>query len=95
MCWRISYRIEMICKSLGIDYHSKHLDKENAHVDAIHLNDLYCQLKQIAAEIVEVADKHGGDDFAEKLWKDISLIEHADHDIAKLAKLMNERGKNV
>lgn len=95
MCWKISYRIEMICKSLKIKYHSKHLKKSNFHVDALKLRELYLQMKQITAEIIEIADKHGAEDLSTYLWKDVNLIENVDHDIAKLAKLMDERGKNV
>jgi len=94
MSWRISYRIEQICKSLGIDYHSKHLKKSNFHEDAIHLNNLYQQLKQIAAEIVEVADKHGLENLAKILWRDIKIIEDVDHDLARIATLINKKGNN-
>jgi len=94
MSWRISYRIEMICKSLGIDYHSKYLEKSNFHEDAVHLDSLYQQLKQIVAEIVEIADKHEMEDLAKVLWHDIKLIEDVDHDLVKIATLMNEKGKN-
>ena len=93
MCWKISYRIEMICKELGIEYHSKHLDTKDFHRDAIKLQELFWKIKQLAAEVVEIADKHGDEDLAGFLWKDIQLLEHADHDINKLAKLMEERGK--
>lgn len=94
VCYRISLRIEQICKSMGIPYKSKHLHKSNFHVDAIKLNDLYCQMKQIVAEVVEIADKHGSEDLASALWRDINMIENVDHDLTKIAKIMDERGKN-
>jgi len=95
MCWRISYRIEMICKSLGINYHSPHLSKINFHADALRLNDLYYQLKQTVAKMVEIADKHGAEDLANILWNNIQLLEQVDHDLIKIAKIMNERGKKI
>ena len=94
MCYRISLRIEQICKHLDIDYHSPHLEKTNFHEDAIKLNELYYQMKQMVAEMVEIADKHGAEKLAKILWHDIKLIEEVDHDLIKLAKVMNERNKN-
>lgn len=92
MSCRISFRIEQICQSLGIDYHSPYLEKINFHDDAIKLGELYYQLKQIVAEIVEIADKHGAEDLVRILWDDIRMIENVDHDLVKLAKLMSQEG---
>ena len=83
----------MICKSLGINYHSPHLEKSNFHQDAIMLNDLYLQLKQIVGEIIEIADKHSDEDVAKSLWRDVMLIEGVDHDLTNLAKLMDKEDK--
>jgi len=93
MCYRIAYRIESICKKLGIKWKSSYLKKTNFHTDALKLNELYQQMRQIVAEIIEIADKHGAEDLSEMLWKDINAIENADHDIVKIAKLMDKRGK--
>lgn len=94
MSYKISWRIEMICKKLGIKYHSKYLHKTNFHEDAIKLNDLYYQVKQIVAEMVEIADKHNSEDLADMIWHDIHMLEHADHDMTKIATIMEQRGKN-
>lgn len=93
MCYKISHRIEMICKHLGIKYKSKHLDESNFHADALRLLELYDIMKQVVAEMIEIADKHGAEDLSTMLWKDISLLENVDNDIIKIAKIMDKRGK--
>ena len=91
MTWRISWRVENICKHLGINYHSPYLEKTNFKKDAIHLGELYYQLKQVVAQIIEIADKHGAEDLAKQLWKDISLLEIVDHDLIKIADIFKNR----
>lgn len=95
MCYKISYKIERICKSLGIPYHSKYLEKTNFHADAIRLNELYYQMKQTVAEMVEIADKHDADELSKLLWNDIRIIENVDHHIMRIAKKLGEGGYNV
>ena len=95
MSYKISHRIEMACKHLKIKYKSKHFEKSNFHVDALRLLDLYDITKQVIGEMIEIANKHGVEDLSAMLWNDINLLENVDHDIFKIAKLMNKRGKYV
>lgn len=90
MSYKISLRIEMVCKSLNIPYHSPYLAKTNFHADALQLRELYLQLKQIVGSIIEIADKHGNEDLTKILWNDIKLLEHADHDLIKIANSLNK-----
>ncbi len=93
MSYKISHRIETICKHLGIKYKSKYFEKSNFHVDALRLLDLYDITKQIIGEMIEIANKHGAEDLSTMLWNDINLLENVDHDIIKIAKIMDKRGK--
>ena len=43
--------------------------------------------------MIEIANKHGVEDLSAMLWNDINLLENVDHDIFKIAKLMNKRHK--
>ena len=94
MSYRISLRIEMVCKHLNIPYHSPYLEKSNFHEDALQLRELYLQLKQVVGSIVEIADKHGGEPVADELWRYVTLIEGVDHNIAYMAKAMDGGDKD-
>jgi len=91
--WKISYRIEQICKEMGINYKSPYLEKTNFHDDAMRLNELYYQIKQLVGEIVEIADKHGATELSALLWNDIKLLENVDHDLIKIATKLNNKDK--
>ena len=90
MSYRISLRIEMVCKSLNIPYHSPHLVKTNFHEDALRLRELHLQLRQIIASIVEIADKHSGEHYADELWKYIRLIDNIEHHLGYMANDMDK-----
>lgn len=93
MCYRIAYRVEQVCKHLGIKWKSKYLTKSDFHKDALRLLDLYNIMKQVVGEMIEIADKHGAEDLSKMLWNDINLIENVDHDIVRIATIMDKRGK--
>ncbi|MHA1437961.1 MAG: hypothetical protein ACTSPD_10325 [Promethearchaeota archaeon] len=92
MCYHISYMIERICKKLGIDYKSPHLQNNiDIMKDAWRLQEIYVELHIILGDLEDIAERHQIDGLGMMLQQEIALIEQCDHDINRIAKMMNER----
>ncbi|MFH0806088.1 MAG: hypothetical protein V1901_04385 [Patescibacteria group bacterium] len=81
----ISLRILTICRKLGIDYNSPSINA-NFINDAGRLGDIYIDLKSIAAEILEISERHNLEGLGQLLLDDIEILEKIDHDILKVAR---------
>jgi len=94
--YKISAKIENICKELGIDYKSPHHGKMvERHKDAMKLAEAYLQLKEIIGLLAEMETKYPKVNGLVQLFKDdIKFLEKIDHDIFieahKIAKQSGE-----
>lgn len=88
---QISHYIVESCKKLGINYNSINSNYTIYLSDAQELNQLYRDLKEIAAKIQIISDRHQINGLNKILQDDIELIEKVDHDLVKIAqKIKNE-----
>lgn len=88
----ISKVIVDCCKRNGINYCSSYLKNPQLYEDALRLRDIYLQLKEISADLQEIAERHKVESMYKILEDDILKIEKADHDVLRLAqKLIKEK----
>jgi len=87
--YSISELIENACKKCGIDYKSKH--KDNIINDAIKLGELIIDLKIIAGELEEIADRHEIEGLKGILHKEAFRIDEIDHSLIHLSKRLRRK----
>jgi len=85
----ISELIENACKKCGIDYKSKHKDK--VINDAVRLGKLIMDLKIIAGEIEEIADRHEIEGLKGILHKEAFRIDEIDHELIRLSQRLRRK----
>ena len=86
----ISHGIVETCKKLGIPYKSSNPNYVEYCTDAQELGQIYRDLKEIAAKLKELAEKHNIDEIGKFLDREVELIERIDHDLIKLAHRLNQ-----
>ena len=89
---KICYIIESICKKLGINYISKHVNYSNFKKDAIKLAEIYLKLKEIIADLVEIEEKYNINGLKQLLEDDIHKLDNIDHDLIKISKELRKCG---
>lgn len=88
---KISLIFSEICQKQGIDFVSQNENYLVFEKDAFRLRDIYCQLKEIAADLYNIEERHGVDGLAKILQDTIDRLEEVDHSIMKLAyKIKND-----
>lgn len=90
---QISHNIAEACKKLGIDYKSCNPNYVEYYTDAQELGQIYRDLKEIAAKLKDLSEKHNIDEIGKFLDREVELIERIDHDLIKLAHRLNEEKK--
>lgn len=91
---QISHNISETCKKLGIDYKSCNPNYVEYYTDAQELGQIYRDLKEAAAKLKEIAEKHNIDNIGKFLDQEVEMIERIDHNIIRLAHRLNEGNKN-
>lgn len=91
---KISYHINEVCKHLGIDYKSCNESYLQMMKDAEILGQCYRDLKIIAGEIQEVAERHNINGLGKLLEDDLDAIDKLEHDIVKIATKIKLECKN-
>jgi len=87
--YSISEIIEIACKKNGIYYKSKY--KVNIINDAIRLGELIMDLKEIAGEIEEIADRHEIEGLKGILYKEALRIDTIDHELIHLSQRLRRK----
>lgn len=91
---QISHNIVETCKKLGINYKSCNANYVEYYTDAQELAQIYRDLKESAAKLKEIAEKHNIDNIGKFLDDEVNYLEQIDHDIIKLAHQINKEIKN-
>ena len=89
----ISHLITESCKKCGIDYKSVNPNFINFTNDAQQLVQLYKDLQQIAAKLVEISERHNIPALKEMIKFDVDQINAIDHDLIRLANKIKEEEK--
>lgn len=82
--YSISEMIEIACKKFGIEYKSSH--KDMITNDAIKIGEIITDLKIMAGELEEIADRHKIDGLKGILHKEALKIDAIDHELIRLSK---------
>ena len=82
----ISHLVSESCKKNGIEYKSINPNYVIFTNDAQQLVQLYKDLQQIAAKLVEISEKHN----IPELKIDIFQLNSIDHDLIRLAQKLKE-----
>ena len=90
----ISLMIDTICKELNIPYESKNPHYQTFVDDAIKLGCIYRDLKIMIGEIHDIEIRHGFNGVKEKLEEIIKVLDETDHQIIKVAKILEEQENN-
>ena len=91
--YKISALIEKTCEKLGIIYKSPHHDKIlERQKDANKLADIYVQLKEIMASLVEIEEKYPV--LKDMIDIDLAELDKVDHDVViEARKIMSRQAR--
>ena len=88
---QISNNIIETCNKLGIKYDSINPNYITFTNDAQKLVQLYRDLIEISAKLIEIPERHNIPELKRKLQFDVKMLESIDHDLIKCAKQIRDK----
>jgi L-2-hydroxyglutarate oxidase LhgO len=87
----ISNNIVEVCKEYGIDYKSINPNYVNFTNDAQRLVQLYKDLQQIEAKLLEIAERNDIPELKTLMRLDVESLAKIDHDLVRFARKLKEK----